>query len=47
MLNDRLLCELALLDDYKKKHRFLKEYKITRKKSLKLSFTLHVKKHDY
>ena len=47
MLNNRLLCELALLDEFKESHKFVKEYDIISDDPLSLEITLNVKRHDY
>ena len=47
MLDNRLLCELALLEDYKKSHTFLREYKIVDDDPLKIEFRLVVKHRSY
>lgn len=47
MLDDRLLCELALLDEYKGKHGYVKRYNIVSDDPLSLEITLCVKRHCY
>lgn len=47
MLNDRLLYELALLDDYKKNHEYFRKYKIIDDDVLKIDFRMVVKNHAY
>lgn len=47
MLSDRLLYELALLQDYKEKHEYLLDYEIEDDDVLKISFSLSVKEHKY
>lgn len=47
MLDDRLLCELALLEEYRNSHSFLREYKIIDDDVLKIEFRLVVKHRSY
>lgn len=47
MLNDRLLCELALLKQFKDQHEYLREYRILDDDVLTIAFRLVVRHRAY
>lgn len=47
MLNDRLLCEIALLSEYKTNHKYLRRFSIVNDDVLKIEFVLNIKHYNY